>query len=68
MILSLKKIKKFLYILYTSTQTKKKPYLHIFQLLSKITFNSYFWLRFDLANAINDYQRLKFYVMCVGNF
>ena len=30
--------------------------------------NIYFWLRFGLANAINDYQRLKIRVVCAGNF
>ena len=30
--------------------------------------NIYFELRFGLENAINDYLRLKIYVVCVGNF
>ena len=30
--------------------------------------NRYFWLRFGLANAINDYQRLRIRVLCVGKF
>ena len=28
----------------------------------------YFWVRFGMANAINDYQRLKIHVACVGKF
>ena len=31
-------------------------------------FNKYFRLRFGLANAINDYKRLKIRVVCVGHF
>ena len=32
------------------------------------TFKHYFRLRYGLANAINDYKRLKIRVVCVGNF
>ena len=32
-----------------------------------IDLDIYFWLRFGLANAINDYQRLNIHVVCVGN-
>ena len=31
-------------------------------------YNIYFWLRFGLANTIDDYQRLKLRVVFVGNF
>ena len=31
-------------------------------------FDIYFWHRFGLANAINDYLGLKICVVCIGNF
>ena len=27
----------------------------------------YFWLRYGLAKAINDYKRLKIRIVCIGN-
>ena len=59
-----------MYFIYLNCEFK----VHVLVLnISKIKekmfhLNIYFLLRFGLANAINDYQKLKIRLVCVENF